>query len=64
MNISISIPNVSDETLEQIEIKLNDQIVNHYIKPVKDDKIEIDFFDNRITIIFNNVKKYKDLTID
>ena len=64
MDISITIPNVTDETLEQIEIKLNGQIVNHYIKPVKDDKIEIDFFDNRITIIFNNVKKYKDLTID
>ncbi len=62
MNISISIPNVSDETLDQIDIKLNGQSVNHYIKPVKDDKIEIDVFDNRITIIFNNVKKYKDLT--
>ena len=62
MNISINIPNVTDETLEQIEIKLNGQSVNHYIKPVKDDKIEIDIFNNKITIIFNNIKKYKDLT--
>jgi DNA polymerase III sliding clamp (beta) subunit (PCNA family) len=47
---------------EQIEIKLNGRSVNHYIKPVKDDKIEIDVFDNKITIIFNNIKKYTDLT--
>jgi hypothetical protein len=64
MDISIIIPNVSDETLEQIQIKLNGQSVNHYIKPVKDDKIEIVVFDNKFTIIFNNVKKYTDLTID
>ena len=62
MDISISIPNVTDETLEQIEIKLNGKSVNHYIKPVINDKIEIDVFDNKITIIFNNIKKYTDLT--
>ncbi len=55
MDITFSI--IDSTELENIIVKINNKSVDHTIK-IKDSKLEISFFDNKVSLIFNDIKDY------